>query len=499
MSIKSLATQTLWYGLSGIIGRFINYMLTPLLTALGSAQFGDYTTVYANITFFNIIFTYGMETAYFRFSRDEKEDTVFNTVSTSLLLTTIPLTLLMLALTGPLSRLWTVSDHPEYVTYFAIIVAFDTLSTIPFAKLRFEQKPRKYAFIKLINILLTFGLTYLLINVFPKLAANGASSTWLSWYKPEYGIGYAFIANMIASVITLLLLSKELLSFRFQLDKQLWKRMMIYALPLLIVGFGGMINETIDRVMIPKLIEGTEAFRKSQNGIYGANYKLAILIMLFIQTFRMGAEPFFIKQSAGQDAQKMYARIMNLFVVVCCLCYLFVTCYTDIWKYFIRADKHPEYLSGLVVVPILLLGKTFLGIYYNLSIWYKVSNKTMIGAYITLGGAAITIIINLLFLKRFGFIACAWASFACYGFMMVASYFAGQKHYPVPYNVGKIAMYIAISVLAYFACTYVCTFVDTAAARIAIGTAFIVAYGVMALYTEREEFKAVPVLKKLYR
>ncbi len=499
MSIKKLAGQTLWYGLSSILGRFINYLLTPLLTALGTAQFGEYTTVYANITFFNIIFTYGMETAYFRFSRDENEKNVFNTASTSLLLTTIPLAILMLCLQGPLSKFWSVSSHPEYVIYFAIIVAFDSLSQIPFAKLRFEQRPQKFAFVKLIGILITVILTVFFIVICPWLIKNGYGHWIQSWYKPNYGIGYAFIANMISSVVTLLLLFKEFTGFTFKIDTALWRRMMLYALPLLIVGFGGMVNETIDRAMLPKLLEGTEEYRNSVVGIYGANYKLAILIVLFIQTFRMGAEPFFIKQSTDGDAPRMYARIMNLFVAACCIFYLVVVCYLDIWKYFMRADKFPEYLTGLVVIPILLMAKIFLGIYYNLSIWYKVSNKTMLGAYITLGGAAITIAINLLFIKQYGFVACAWASLACYGFMMVVSYLAGQKYYPVPYNLKRIGLYIGATLLTYFITKTITADMLSVVYRLLVGTISLLAFIVFILILEKEEFKTIPIIKKLYR
>jgi O-antigen/teichoic acid export membrane protein len=499
MSVKKLAGQTMWYGLSSIVGRFINYLLTPILTGLGSDQFGEYTTVYANITFFNIIFTYGMETSYFRFARDESEKSVFNTASTSLLITTIPLTILMLLLKIPLSNLWTVTSHPEYVTYFALIVGLDTLSTIPFAKLRFDQRPKKYAFVKLINIFIVVGLTIFFINICPWIIKNNYASSLMGWYNPNYGIGYAFVANLVASAVTLLLLSRELTSFTFSFDKDLWKRMMVYALPLLIVGFGGMINETIDRTMLPKLIDGTEKFKNSMNGIYGANYKLAILIVLFIQTFRMGAEPFFIKQSTGADAPKMYARIMNMFVIACSFCFLFVVCYLDIWKYFMRADKHPEYLQGLVVVPILLMGKIFLGIYYNLSIWYKVSNKTMIGAYITIGGAIITLLINLMFIRQYNFVACAWASFACYGFMMIASYFAGQKYFPVPYDLKKIGFYLATTAILFFICKSITNNIDMASYRIGIGTLFITAYAIMILVVEKKEFKNIPILKKIYR
>jgi O-antigen/teichoic acid export membrane protein len=255
------------------------------------------------------------------------------------------------------------------VVLFALIVGLDTLAVIPFSKLRFEQRPVRFAFIKLCNILLNVALVIFFIYVCPWLHKNQIAVSLMQWYNPEYGIGYAFVANAFASGLTLLLLWKEVLKFRFELNPDLWKKMMVYALPLIIVGFGGMVNESIDRAMLPKLLEGSLEYKNSQNGIYGANYKLAILIVLFIQAFRMGAEPFFLKQSAEANAQITYARIMKLFVIVCSFCFLGVAMFLDIWKYFMRVDVKPEYAAGLVVVPILLMAKLLLGIYYNLSIW----------------------------------------------------------------------------------------------------------------------------------
>lgn len=449
VSVKKLAGQTMWYGLSSILGRFINYLLTPLLTVLGSSQYGEYTTVYAYITFFNIIFTYGMETAYFRFARDEEEGRVFNTSSTSLLLTTIPLVGMMIALQGPLCRLWSVPKHPEYVVLFALIVGLDTLAVIPFSKLRFEQRPVRFAIIKLCNILLNVILVVFFIHIAPKIYQQETFAPFMSWYNPEYGIGYAFVANAFASGLTLLLLWKEIFRFRFSLDMDLWKRMMTYALPLIVVGFGGMINESIDRTMLPQLLPGSLEFKNGQNGIYGANYKLAILIVLFIQAFRMGAEPFFLKQSSEANAGQTYARIMKLFVLVCSFCFLGVALFLDIWKYFMRVDIKPEYAAGLVVVPILLFAKLLLGIYYNLSIWYKISNQTMVGAWITLGGTLITLGINFIFIPHYSYLACAWASLFCYLFMVVSSYLLGQKYYPVPYDIKRILFYLAIMLAVY--------------------------------------------------
>ncbi|MEZ5046920.1 MAG: oligosaccharide flippase family protein [Chitinophagaceae bacterium] len=497
MSIKSLANQTIWYGLSSIVGRFINYGLTPLLTVLGTAQYGEYTTVYAYITFFNIIFTYGMETAYFRFVRDVDEKKVFNTASTSLLMTTLPLCLLMLLLQKPLSILWSVPNHPEYVIFFALIVSFDTLAVIPFSKLRFEQRPMKFAIIKITNILLNVFFVLLFIHWLPKLKSQHALPFITEHFDPNYGIGYAFVANTIASISTLFLLYKEVFSFKLSFDKELWKKMMLYALPLIIVGFGGMINETIDRAMLPKLLPGSLEFKNSQNGIYGANYKLAILIVLFIQAFRMGAEPYFLKSSAEKDAPKTYARIMNLFIVVCTFCFLGVTLFLDIWKYFMRVDIKPEYAAGLVVVPILLMAKLLVGIYYNLSIWYKITNKTLIGAWITLGGTAITLTINFLFIPTYSYIACAWASLFCNLFMVIASFILGQKNYPIPYQVKKIIGYLGFMLLVYFIHVALGQFIHSTLLHLVSGFVLLLLYAYIIIFRlEKEEFSKFPIIGK---
>lgn len=500
MSIKKLAGQTMWYGLSSIVGRFINYLLTPLLTVLGTSQYGEYTTVYANITFFNIIFTYGMETAYFRFVRDTEQQRVYNTSATSLLLSTLPLSALMIFLQGPLSQLWSVPNHPEYVVYFALIVGFDTLAVIPFSKLRFDQRPMKFAMIKLIGILINVVMVFFFINLAPGLYKNTFWQPYMTWYNPNYGIGYAFVANLVSSVATLFFLYKEIGAFRFRFDTALWKSMMRYALPLIIVGFGGMINETIDRTMLPKLLPGTLEYRNSQNGIYGANYKLSILIVLFISAFRMGAEPFFLKHSSEEDAPKTYARIMTLFVVVCSFCFLGVTLFMDIWKYFMRVDVHPEYAQGLVVIPILLLSKLGVGIYYNQSIWYKITNQTMMGAWITLGGVVITLVGNFWFIPEYGYMACAWSSLACSVFMVVASYILGQKYYPVPYSLMRIGRSLALMMGIYFCYQFFSPQIPNTIFKLIFGCFLIIFYTYILIFRwERNEFKLFPLLNKIIK
>ena len=441
-----MAGQTLWYGVSSIFGRFINYLLTPILaTIFASADYGKITTLFTIAAFLNIVFTYGLETSYFRFSTLQPENKVYNTCSSSIIISTVLLTGLLLLSVNGLSAFLEIPDHPEYITWVLIIVAFDTLSVMPFAKLRFTGRPRKFAAIKILNILINVGLVIFFLVVCKNDYEKDANSFFATIYNPNIGLGYVIIANLVASGITLILLAKEFLQFNFRLNPGFWKEMMRYSWPLIIVGFGGMINETIDRIMLLKLYPGTTEQAFSQSGIYSANYKLAVLIVLFIQAFRMGAEPFFFKQSTEENATRTYARVMKFFIIACCFCFLGVVLFLDVWKYFM-GTRHIEYYTGLKVVPLLMLAKIFLGAYYNLSVWYKLTNRNLTGAWITIGGAVITILFNWFFIPVWGYMACAIATILCYGFMMVTSYALGQKHYPVPYAWKKLLAYIFICI-----------------------------------------------------
>ena len=445
-----MASQTFWYGFSNIFARFLNYLLTPLLTTIfASAKYGDISILFAAAAFLNIVYTYGMETSYFRFNNMYPEEQVYSTGLSSLLFTSILFTIILFFPVQSLANYMELGSHPEYIKWVLLIVALDTLAVLPFSKLRFEGRPRKFALIKVMNILINVGLTVFFLVWCKGQYEKQANNIWSVLYNPAIDIGYVFIATLAASVFTLLMLWKEIFSFKFSWNSKLMKEMLIYSAPLIIVGFGGMVNETIDRFMLTDLYPGTAEQARSANGIYSANNKLAIIIVLFITAFRMGAEPFFFKQAKEEGAAKTYARVMKFFVIACCLCFLAVMLFLDIWKYFMGVKKHPEYLTGLKVVPILMLGKIFLGVYYNLSIWYKLTNKNMLAAYITLIGAAITITLNYLFIPKFGFMACAFASFICYSFMMVISYTQGQKHFPIPYAWKKLLAYIVISCLLY--------------------------------------------------
>ncbi len=493
-SVKKLAGQTLWYGASSIFGRFLNYLLTPLLaTIFASADYGKITTLFAIAAFLNILYTYGLETAYFRFTAKEPEAKVYNNCVSSLLITTTLLTAVFLIVSKPIAAFLEIPNNPEYVQWVVLIVALDTLAVLPFSKLRFTGRPRKFAFLKIINILINVGLVLFFLYWCKNAATD---SFWFELYNPNIGLGYVIIATLVASGVTLILLLPELFHFKFTIHKEFWKELMTYSWPLIIVGLAGMVNELIDRFMLLKLVPGTTEQAYSQSGIYGANYKLAILIVLFIQAFRMGAEPFFFKQSTQENAQRTYARVMKFFVIACCFCFLGVVLFLDIWKYFV-GSRHPEYWEGLVVVPILMLAKLFLGVYYNLSIWYKLTNKNITGAWITIGGAIITIVINFLLIPTMGYMACAIATLCCYGYMMVVSYKMGQKNYPIPYAWKKLTAYVVICVLLFGIhqlgiYLFYPKWFSHSLALVLIGF-----FTILIFKIEKKEFQKIPYLNKL--
>ena len=452
--IKKLAGQTAIYGLSSIIGRLLNYILTPLLVRVfNPGEFGVNTEFYAYVSFFIILFTYGMETTYFRFFttvQDTKK--VFNTSLLSLILSSVLLSGLFIFFSPFISESIHYKNHPEYISWFAIILGLDAISIIPFAELRARNKPLLFAGIKLINIACNILLTLFFIVGCPYILSHEYLSFWQPFvhavYNPSIGIGYIFIANLMSSAISILLLLPIILKIKWQFDLALWKEMMKYGMPMLIVGFAGMVNETMDRILLKFYLPLSPEKAMIQVGIYGACYKLSLIMTLFVQAFRMAAEPYFFSQSQHKDSKEMYALTMKYFVMVCSFIFLFVMVYMDVFKYFVGKEGS-AFHQGLKVVPLLLLANLCLGVYYNLSIWYKISNKTGIGALIALGGAAITIVLNVALIPSYGFMGSAWATLICYAAMMLASYFLGAVYYPIAYPVSSLSAYFLLSICLY--------------------------------------------------
>lgn len=498
--IKKLAGQTMWYGVSSIAARFLNYLLVPYVTyKLNESAYGEVSTLYAAIPFLNVIFTYGLETAYFRYAKTQEDhQRVYNTASISLLTTTALFTTLLVVCREPLSKLLLFPKHPEYMTYSALIIGIDALTTLAFARLRYEGRPRMYALVRIAGIVINIAATFFFLSYCPRLYEKDPNSFVHAFYRPDYQVGYLIIANLLQSGVTFLLLARGVFGFRWRFEPRLWAEILVYSSPLILAGFAGMINETFDRIMLGWWATApTQEAAKGLVGIYGACYKLSILITLFIQAFRMGAEPFFFKQAqrAGQDPRRTYARVMKFFVIVICFMFLVVALYLDIWSHFIA----PRYRVGIGVVPILLLANMFLGVYYNLSIWYKLSNKTLAGAWITLIGAALTLVVNYLFIPRFGYYACAWATFLCYGSMMVVSYRWGQKAYRVPYPTKKLIAYFVISVALYgLQCAFNAIGLPHWANWI-FAALLLFGFGSFLLTVERKELAKLPVVGRFVK
>jgi O-antigen/teichoic acid export membrane protein len=444
-SIKKLAGQTLWYGLPTIGSRFIGYILNFSLAFIyHAADTADLVTVYAIIPFLNIVFTYGVETSYFRFVQEKNKKELYNTLNVSILTTTICFTIVLLVLSNTLAHATFMPDHPEYFRWIAWIIFFDTLSTLPFAKLRQEGRPRKYAFVRLIVIIINVLIVIFFLGVCPRVAAENPQSLLLLFYDPTIGIGYYLIGNLIGSALAFILLWKEWSVNFFDFNSDLWKQIMKYSYPLIIVGLGGMINEMLSRLVYQYVINIPPQEAKEQLGIFGANYRLAVLITIFIQMFRMAAEPFFFNQSKELNAKKTYARVMKFFVIACCCMFLVIGLFLDVFQK-ILTIKFAEYGEGIHIVPILAMAMVFLGIYYNLSIWYKLTNNNWYGAIITLAGAVVTIFLNIWWIPLYGYTGSAWATFTCYAFMMLSSYLLGQKFYSIPYAKKKIIAYLILT------------------------------------------------------
>ena len=443
-TIKNLAGQTLIYGLGTIIPRVLNYLLlTPFYTRIFlQEEYGVVVELYAYAAFLIVLLTYGMETTFFRFSDENKDNNkVFSTAITSLLTTSILFVIICTVFNKPIADLINYSSNSEYIIYFAIIIGADAFTAIPFAKLRLENKALKFSIIKISNILVNIGLNVFFFIICPKYSDNSIISLI---YNKEIGVGYAFISNLVASLFTIILILPEIIKQKLGIDKVIFKKMLNYALPLLIVGLAGMVNEVSDKVFLKYLIPDKENAMKYV-GIYGANYKLAVLMTLFIQMFRYAAEPFFFSKAKEKNSKVLYAEVMKLFIVFCLMIFLGVTLYIDVFKYFIGGNFH----EGLFVVPIILLANLLLGIYYNLSIWYKLTNKTIYGAYISITGAIITIALNVVLIPKIGYLGSAWATLICYFSMVVISFIIGRKIYYVPYNIKSILLYFLLAFIIY--------------------------------------------------
>lgn len=451
--VKRLLGQTAVYGLTVILGRALNFLLVPLYVSVFTdpKDYGVVSILYAWVAFLIVLLPLGMETAFFKFINDnkEKKDIVFQNSFLTVAGFNSVFLLLALMFSSTIASWMLMPEHPEYIILLAFIVCIDATSALPLARLRSENQARRFATIQLSSILVNIFFNVVLLLFF------------FDNTNPHQGVLYILVANLLSSLVKPLMVYKDLLKVRFTYNGELAKKMLIYSLPLVLAGFAGIINETIDRILLHNILYETQlnsmapypgaeekaiAYAEGQVGIYSASYKLAMLVTIFLQAYRYAAEPFFFSNAENTDRNKLYTKVMNYLIAALCVVFLTVSLNLQIFKYFIPNEA---YWEGLKVVPLLLLANVFLGIYFNQSIWYKLSGQTKFGAFIAVGGAVLTIVLNVLLIPEYGYVASAWATMIVYGAQMVASYVLGQKYYPIKYNVRKFGLYFGMALIIF--------------------------------------------------
>ena len=491
--LKKLAGQAALYGLSSMLGRALNFLLVPFYTAiLFPAEFGAITEMYAYVAFLNIIYLYGMETAYFRFSTKEgfNERETYNNAQTLLLFSSALFSGALILFAQPLAEILQYPEKSSYIVWLSLILGIDAIVAIPFAKLRLEKKAAFFASAKLLNIFLNIGFNIFFLVVCRDIS-NGEylteyKNTIDAFYKTGMDVEYVFISNLLANVVMIPVLWKQFFIYRLRFDLKEIGPMLKYAYPLMFMGLAGMVNEMLDRVMLKHIlpenfyngISNAEAL-----GIYGACYKLSMFMTLAVQAFRYAADPFFFSQAKDKNAPELFSKVMKWFIIVCCFIFLFVSLNIDLFGLILR---NSVYRQGLMVVPVLLLANLFLGIYYNLSVWYKLTDKTYYGTFISVGGALVTILGNMLLIPLFGYMGAAYATLFCYFSMAVASYVLGNKYYPVPYNLKSATIYIGICTLM-IVCFFSASF-QNSIFKYSISISIVLLFGFLVFLLEKKDF-----------
>lgn len=490
--LKKFLGQTAVYGISTVFSRLFNFILTPIYTGkFAAGTYGIFTTMYAYASLINAVLAFGMESTYFRYlnKHEDKKQEVYNNSFLCIAFISVLFLISGLALSNPISGYLTddpkqLSDYKTYVQLFIGILFMDAICVIPFAKLRADNKAFKYSVIKFLNIGCFVGFNLVFIYIIPLIIKHQwPLATWFeSWYRGIW-VGYVFVANLIASFVTFILLLPEFLKLQLKFDKELFGKMFSYSWPILVANLSFIVNENLDKIVLSQLLP--DKIADHEVGIYGAVCKIAIFISIFITAFRLGAEPFFFSHAKNANAKKTYATILHYFVIALALLFVGLIANIEILKYFIRKS---EYWVGLPAVPYLLFGYVCLGVYMNLSIWYRLSDQTRFGLYISIVGAVITIVMNFVLIPRFSYMGSAWVSMLAYFVMMVISYVLGQKYYPIPYDLKRIIAYLLVSVVLVVLSFWVFN------RNIYIGNALLLAFLAAIIYFEKDQLKLI--LKK---
>ena len=479
-SLRGFFKDTIIYGIAAVLPRVINFLLVKVHTdALPTNNYAENTNFYIWIALLAVLLTFGMETTFFRFYKsEEKKDSLISTAFISISIVTFLFVVIAFIFSGYFTSLFDFTNNPIQLKLLIGIIALDTLMVIPFAYLRASNRPIKYTVIKLINVAIIVLINLVFLKYIPEFKESGKNIPSLlnNLFNSTSIVNFIFIANIVGSAVSLILLVPYLLKFKWNFNTALFKKMISYSWPIAVAGIAYVINENLDKILIGKMID------KNTMGIYSACYKLAIFMNLYIMAFRLGAEPFFFNHSDKKNAKETYAKILNYFIIIGALVFLVIVVFIDLLK---QSFINNEYWDAIIIVPIVLLANLFLGIYHNLAIWYKLTDKTWYGMYFSIFGAIITILVNVLLIPVIGFIASAWATLLAYGTMMLTSYFIGKKHYPVPYNLKKSGSYLIASIIiSYISFTF---FRENYIVSIGLITLF----GFMVYLNEKNDFKTI--------
>ncbi len=491
--MQKLAKDTALYGVSSILGKFLNWMMVPLYTYVlaNSAEYGIVTNLYAWTALLLVILTYGMETGFLRFANKNKEEAgkVYSTTLIVVGFTSIVFAFICIFFSQAIANAMGYSNHPEFIAMLGSVVALDAFGCIPYVYLRFKGRPIRFVFLNLfaiaVNIL--FNIFFLVICPWLMVKVSGL----ISWfYNPNFGVGYVFVANLFSTALVTAALMFDVFVVKFEFDKDLLKKMLRYSLPLLVLGIAGIMNQTLDKILFPFLMPGE--LGASELGIYGATSKIALVMLMFTQAFRYSYEPFIFAQNKDKNSIDSYADAMKFFIVFSLFIFLGMVFYLDIIKYVIQHN----YWAGLKVVPIVLLSFIFQGIFFNLSLWYKLNDKTIYGAYFSIIGTIIIVLLNILLVPKFSYMGCAWAAFACYFIIMLISYYFGQKHMPVKYDLKSIGLYVFVAMTLYAASFFVQT--QYPVINIAYKTLLFTIYIILMI---KRDFplRSIPVVNKFFK
>jgi O-antigen/teichoic acid export membrane protein len=491
--MKKLAKETAIYGVSSILGKFLNWLLVPLYTYVleSSADYGVVTNLYSWTALLLVVLTYGMETGYFRFANKNREnaDRVYTTTLISVGSTSLIFALCCVLFSQNIANALGYASHPEYISMLGVVVAMDAFACIPFAYLRYANRPIKFAALKFLYIAFNIIFNVFFLIGCPWLMKHAPYT--IDWfYDAHYGVGYVIVSNILSTLIQTLVLLPYVFVAKFKFDAELLRKILRYSLPLLILGVAGIMNQTLDKILFPFLMPGKAG--AAQLGIYGATSKIAMVMLMFTQAFRYAYEPFIFAQNKDKNNLASYANAMKFFIIFSLLIFLGMVLYIDVFKYIIQRN----YWEGLNVVPIVLWSFIFQGIFFNLSLWYKLTDKTMFGAWFSILGTVIIVVGNILLVPRFSYTGSAWAAFSCFFVIMVVSYYFGQKYMPIKYDLKTIGLYTGVTILLYVTSLFIHT--PFTALNIFLKTLLMSVF--LVLLIKRDfPLKSIPVINRFFK